>query len=68
MFNKYLARAGLLYSGYVFCKLNGERYKDIRRGFKNALKNAGLDTTISIHDLRHTFATWSASKGTPHQF
>ena len=52
-------------SPYVFCKLNGEHYKDVRQGFKNALKNAGLDTTIRIHDLRHTFATWAASKGTP---
>ena len=27
-------------------------------GFKAALKRCGLDSSIRIHDLRHTFATW----------
>jgi integrase len=52
-------------SPYVFCRLDGKHYKDIRGGFKNALKRAKLDTTIRIHDLRHTYASWMAAKGTP---
>lgn len=52
-------------SPYVFCKMNGDRYKWIHRGFKNALKRAGLETSIRIHDLRHSYGTLLASKGVP---
>jgi integrase len=37
---------------------------EFRRNFKKALKTAGLDTKIRIHDLRHTFASWLAMSGT----
>lgn len=40
---------------------------EFRRAFKKALKSAGLPTTIRIHDLRHTFASWLALKGVPIQ-
>ncbi len=43
-------------SPYVFCKNNGEPYKDIRGGFKTALRRAGIKE-FRFHDLRHTFAS-----------
>jgi len=43
-------------SAYVFCKKNGDPYKDIRDGFKAALKRAGIKN-FRFHDLRHTFAS-----------
>jgi integrase len=52
-------------SSYVFCKLEGQPYRDIRGGFKNALRRAKLDTNIRIHDLRHTYASWQVARGTP---
>ena len=50
-------------SPYVFCKSSGRPYKDVRTGFKRALKRAGLDPSIRIHDLRHTFASWAIQDG-----
>lgn len=38
-----------------------------RKAFKRALRLAGLPTTIRIHDLRHTFASWLALGGVPLQ-
>ena len=52
-------------SPYVFCKLDGKPYRDIRGGFKNALKRANLDTSIRLHDLRHTYGSWMAARGVP---
>jgi integrase len=34
----------------------GTRYKDIKKAFKNAVRDAGL-TDLRIHDLRHEFAS-----------
>ena len=31
--------------------------------YKDILRNAGLDTKIRIHDLRHTHATWLLEAG-----
>lgn len=50
-------------SPYVFCRPDGKPYKDLYDGFKAALKRAGLPTTIRIHDLRHTFASWAIQAG-----
>ncbi len=33
--------------------------------WKTALRNAGVDPTTRIHDLRHTFASRLVSKGVP---
>ncbi len=49
-------------SPYVFCKNNGEPYKDIRGGFNAALKRAGIKE-FRFHDLRHTFASHLAMAG-----
>lgn len=54
-----------LKSPFVFCRLDGKPFKDLKHGFKNALKRAGLDPTIRIHDLRHTYDTWLHANGTP---
>jgi integrase len=35
------------------------------RSWKTALKNAGIDPKLRIHDLRHTFASRLVSKGIP---
>jgi integrase len=50
-----LARA----KGWQFIFTNprtGTRYKDIKKAFKNALRDAGI-TDLRFHDLRHTFAS-----------
>jgi len=41
---------------YVFCKKDGNPYKDIRGTFQSALKKAGIKD-FRFHDLRHTFAS-----------
>jgi integrase len=43
-------------SPYVFVDANGNRYKDIRRSFKSALRKAGIKD-FRFHDLRHCFAS-----------
>jgi integrase len=50
----------------VFLTHNGLPYSDaerrhggqIKTGFKNALRRAGLPRTLRVHDLRHTWASW----------
>ena len=46
----------------MFCKENGERYKDINGAFKSALRKAKI-TDCHFHDLRHTFASHWIMRG-----
>ncbi len=48
-------------SSYVFCNEDGVPYRDVKTGFKGALKRAKI--SIRFHDLRHTFASRLVMKG-----
>jgi integrase len=48
--------------GNVFA-LDGKPLKDIKTGYKAALRRAGLEGRYRFHDLRHTFATRLAENG-----
>jgi integrase len=43
---------------------NGNRLKDIKRGFASACTKAGL-LDVTPHTLRHTCATWLMQRGVP---
>ena len=47
---------------YVFCKENGEKYRDVDYLFSKARKQAELKD-FRFHDLRHTAASLFASRG-----
>ncbi|WP_431205992.1 tyrosine-type recombinase/integrase [Bradyrhizobium betae] len=49
--------------GYVVHE-NGQRLKDIKRGFSSACRRAGLKD-VTPHTLRHTCATWLMQRGVP---
>jgi len=51
-----------LESPYVFCKEDGVPYKDVKTGFRAALKRAKI-SNFRFHDLRHTFASRLVMKG-----
>jgi len=40
-------------------------FKNPHRAWKTALREAGVDQSLRIHDLRHTFASRLVSKGVP---
>jgi integrase len=43
---------------------NGTRYKSIKKAFKAAVKEAGIED-FRFHDLRHTFGTRAVDAGAP---
>jgi len=48
---------------WVLTNCRGEQLRNIRGGFQNALRRAGL-TDLRFHDLRHTFAShWVQNSG-----
>lgn len=49
---------------YVFCDSNGDKIESFRHGFNKAKREAGIND-ITIHTLRHTFASHLANKGVP---
>ena len=44
-------------SDYVFCQRSGKPWKDLRGSLKAALKKAGIEKKVTLHPLRHTFAS-----------
>jgi len=54
-------------SDFVFCTSKGTPFspRNIVKYFKKALREAGLPTTIRIHDLRHTFVSYMLSQNVP---
>ncbi len=49
-------------SPYVFCAKDGTAYRDVRVGFRAALKRAKIEN-FRFHDLRHTFASRLLMRG-----
>lgn len=49
---------------YVFT-YHGEPQHEISKGWKAALKRAGIEQSFRWHDLRHTWASWHIMSGTP---
>lgn len=49
-------------SRYVICSSDGQRFLDLKRSFKTALRTSGIDD-FRWHDLRHTFAAWLITAG-----
>lgn len=51
---------------YLFCGRNGEKYapESLRKVFKLALRKANINKKITLHSLRHAYATHLMDKGT----
>lgn len=49
-------------SAFVFVKTNGQPWRYPDRVFRKALELAGIED-FTVHDLRHTFASWLVSEG-----
>lgn len=47
---------------YVFANKEGRPFKKVYKGFKAALKRAGINN-FTFHDLRHTFASHLVMNG-----
>ncbi|MFO1434047.1 MAG: site-specific integrase [Candidatus Competibacteraceae bacterium] len=51
-------------SPWVFATKQGNRIKNIRRGFLSACRRAGIED-FTPHDCRHTLASWLVKEGVP---
>lgn len=51
-------------SPWVFAHKNGDRVKYMQKGFQAACRRAGIKD-FTVHDLRHTCASWLVSAGVP---
>jgi integrase len=51
-------------SPWVFCHADGRRIQKFRHSFTHACEQAGI-TDFTIHDLRHTCASWLVQAGVP---
>jgi integrase len=49
-------------SSYIFTNKDGKPFKQVHRGFKAALRRAGIKD-FRFHDLRHTFASHLVMRG-----
>ncbi|MGH1570888.1 tyrosine-type recombinase/integrase [Methylobacterium sp. P31] len=50
-------------SGYLFCKEDGPRFNDMKKGFAAACRRARIENMRWHDDLRHTFASWFVQRG-----
>ena len=48
-----------------FVEFNGKPVASVRKGFKSAVRLAGLTGKVMPHTLRHTAATWLMQRGVP---
>jgi Phage integrase family len=48
-----------------FVEFNGKPVASVKKGFKTAVRLAGLAGRVTPHTLRHTAATWLMQRGTP---
>ena len=49
-------------SDFVFCAGDGRPFANVQKGFKAALRRAGIED-FRFHDLRHTFASYLVMSG-----
>lgn len=50
-------------SEYVFCRPDGQPWKDLRGSLKAAVARAGIGKPVTLHTLRHTFASHLVMSG-----
>jgi integrase len=49
----------------IFCGRYPSKPAQFTRAWKNAVANAGLESDVCFHSLRHTHASWLAKSGAP---